>query len=371
MDALNEVLWPQPLAELLGAAYESYRQSHPWLPDDALAPKSVVRTMWEQAMSFTDLISRYKLARSKGWSCATSDAYRTLRQTVPDAHRDPELEDLVDWLGETIHEPTRRCWMSGRRSPTRTARSTPSTGTPSAPLRPLTANDRAFRAMIRRAMWRPSSSLPQYAQRPVCRGARLRRLTEPPSSVVMDTAAWDAATGDLRAEHDEEVIAGRGRPRTGIPLDPGRTPTAGAGGRSGGPSPTRPVTATGSLRLTSTWTRVTPWASSSLDHCPAPPLREPGQPPLRLTGLRCRRVLFRRISGFSSSRLCRRTLGPAIRAGLFVDPSSHLPIPNRDRLSGVRAARHAGEGGVVLQWHCSIKDDFWSVLTSFVMFAGC
>jgi hypothetical protein len=39
MDALNEVLWPQPLAELLGAAYESYRQSHPWLPDDALAPE--------------------------------------------------------------------------------------------------------------------------------------------------------------------------------------------------------------------------------------------------------------------------------------------------------------------------------------------
>ena len=33
-----------------------------------------------------------------------SDAYRTLRQTVPDAHRDPELEDLVDWLGETIRQ---------------------------------------------------------------------------------------------------------------------------------------------------------------------------------------------------------------------------------------------------------------------------
>ena len=33
-----------------------------------------------------------------------TDAYRTLRQTVPDAHRTPELEDLVEWLGETVRQ---------------------------------------------------------------------------------------------------------------------------------------------------------------------------------------------------------------------------------------------------------------------------
>jgi hypothetical protein len=61
--------------------------------------------MWEQAMSFTDLISRYKLARSEGVVLRyLSDAYRTLRQTVPDAHRDPELDELIDWLGETIRQ---------------------------------------------------------------------------------------------------------------------------------------------------------------------------------------------------------------------------------------------------------------------------
>ena len=37
MALLDEVTWPQPLAELLEAAYEIYRQSHPWLPEDALA----------------------------------------------------------------------------------------------------------------------------------------------------------------------------------------------------------------------------------------------------------------------------------------------------------------------------------------------
>ena len=33
-----------------------------------------------------------------------TDAYRTLRQTVPEAHRTPELEDLVEWLGETVRQ---------------------------------------------------------------------------------------------------------------------------------------------------------------------------------------------------------------------------------------------------------------------------
>ena len=43
MALLDQVTWPKPLAELLEATYEIYRQRHPWLPEDALSPKSVVR----------------------------------------------------------------------------------------------------------------------------------------------------------------------------------------------------------------------------------------------------------------------------------------------------------------------------------------
>ena len=82
-----------------------YRQTHPWLPEDALGPKSVLREMWEQAMGFTDFVRRYELARSEGLVLRyLSDAYRTLRQTVPDAHRSPDLETIIEWLGETIRQ---------------------------------------------------------------------------------------------------------------------------------------------------------------------------------------------------------------------------------------------------------------------------
>ena len=87
------------------ATYEIYRERHPWLREDALSPKSVVREMYEQGMSFTDFVSRYQLARSEGLVLRyLTDAYRTLRQTVPDAHRTPELEDLVEWLGESVRQ---------------------------------------------------------------------------------------------------------------------------------------------------------------------------------------------------------------------------------------------------------------------------
>ena len=208
MDALEEVAWPQPLAELLGAAYEAYRQSHPWLPEDALAPKSVVRTMWEQAMSFTDLISRYKLARSEGVVLRyLTDAYRTLRQTVPEAHHSPELDDLIEWLGETIRQTDSSLldeWEALTHPGDTLVPAHRDAGTPP---RPLTANDRAFRAMVRRAMWRRVELAARDDVQGLYAAERVAAaLTDPPSELVMDAAAWDEALGGYWAEHAEVAL---------------------------------------------------------------------------------------------------------------------------------------------------------------------
>ena len=106
MALLEEITWPQPLAELLERVYETYRQT---------APVAAARTRWTRSRwcarctsrgwAFTDFVGRYKLARSEGLVLRyLTDAYRTLRQTVPDVHRPPELEDLIEWLGETVRQ---------------------------------------------------------------------------------------------------------------------------------------------------------------------------------------------------------------------------------------------------------------------------
>src|ERR1035438_8569792 len=85
MEQLDSVTYPRPLDDLLDAAYEIYRRGHPWVADYAVAPKSVVRDMYERAMTFVEYVGFYGLSRSDGLVLRyLADAYKALRQTVPE-----------------------------------------------------------------------------------------------------------------------------------------------------------------------------------------------------------------------------------------------------------------------------------------------
>jgi hypothetical protein len=102
---LEDVTWPKPLDELLTGALETYRRAHPWVADARLSPKSVVRDMSDRAMTFVEYVGHYQLARSEGLVLRyLADAYRALRQTVPDEAKTEELTDVVEWLGELVRQ---------------------------------------------------------------------------------------------------------------------------------------------------------------------------------------------------------------------------------------------------------------------------
>jgi len=214
MALLEAVTWPQPLAELLEATYEIYRQSHPWLPEDALDPKSVVREIYEQGMSFTDFVSRYDLARSEGLVLRyLTDAYRALRQTVPDSHRTPELEDLLEWLAETIRQTDSSLldeWEA-LNDPDHAARTVTEHEPPTSP-RPISKQERAFRVMVRNAMWR---RVDLVARDDLDGLMRLERgaadRLDPAREVVMTRSAWDAAIESYYAQHDSVLTDGDAR----------------------------------------------------------------------------------------------------------------------------------------------------------------
>ncbi|MBT0567917.1 DUF3516 domain-containing protein [Williamsia sp. CHRR-6] len=103
MELLEEVDHPKPLADLLDAAFEMYRRGHPWVSGTPPSPKSVVREMIEQAMGFTEFVARYKLARSEGVVLRyLTDVYRAARHGLPTAQHTPELDDLIEWLGDLV-----------------------------------------------------------------------------------------------------------------------------------------------------------------------------------------------------------------------------------------------------------------------------
>jgi superfamily II RNA helicase len=157
MELLEDVEWPQPLAEELRGAYETYRAGNPWVADYEVKPKSVVRDMYERAMTFGDYVQYYQLARSEGLVLRyLSDAYKALKQTVPDDARTEELTDLVEWLGEVVRQTDSSLlaeWEALRDgvdpADVENVVAPQEEETP-----PVTANARAFRVLVRNAMFR-------------------------------------------------------------------------------------------------------------------------------------------------------------------------------------------------------------------------
>ncbi|MEU2104013.1 DUF3516 domain-containing protein [Nocardia sp. NPDC019255] len=156
MELLEEVTWPKPLAELIEPAYETYRAGHPWVSEFAPAPKSVVRDMIERAMTFAELISFYQLARSEGVVLRyLADAYRALRRTVPESARTEELDDITEWLGELVRQVDSSLldeWEQLTNPGAETDADQIAFGAET--VRPISANERAFRVMVRNAMFR-------------------------------------------------------------------------------------------------------------------------------------------------------------------------------------------------------------------------
>ncbi|MGW4467428.1 DEAD/DEAH box helicase [Micromonospora sp. NPDC004704] len=153
MELLNEVTHPKPLAELLDAAYEMYRQGHPWVADHELAPKSVVRDMYERAMTFVEYVAFYGLSRSEGLVLRyLADAYKAVKQTVPEDAKTEELIDLIEWLGELVRQVDSSLIDEWERLRNPTEEGVEAV----VDLRPpaVTGNLRAFRVLVRNAMFR-------------------------------------------------------------------------------------------------------------------------------------------------------------------------------------------------------------------------
>ncbi|GAA1472026.1 DUF3516 domain-containing protein [Corynebacterium felinum] len=105
MAIVEEITWPQPLAQELQQAYDMYAKQLPWAREFDLSPKSVVRDMIENGMTFSDLIATYGMARAEGVVLRyLTDAWRTLQHSVPAEFVTDELDDIIVWLGEVVRQ---------------------------------------------------------------------------------------------------------------------------------------------------------------------------------------------------------------------------------------------------------------------------
>jgi superfamily II RNA helicase len=190
MELLEHVTWPKPLEELLEQAFGTFAASQPWVRDFEPSPKSVVRDMYERAMTFGEYVAFYQLSRSEGLVLRyLSDAYRAARQTIPGEAKTDELQDLIEWLGELVRQVDSSLVDEWERLTRPRADELPAEpAVPRNPM-PVTQNRRAFSVLVRNELWRRV----QFAA-----------LQRDDDLVALDPdAGWPDALDAYFAEHDE------------------------------------------------------------------------------------------------------------------------------------------------------------------------
>lgn len=199
---LDDVSYPKPLEELLRHIFEVYVQSNPWAADGRLSPKSVVREMWERAMTFREYVSVYGLVRSEGAVLRyLSDAFKALRSGVPAAARTEEITDIVEWLGELVRQVDSSLLDEWEQLTSPDQPLGAPVSVPARP-RPLTGNERAFTAMVRNALFR---RVELFARR------NWQALGELDGAAGWTTPRWQEVIEDYFAEHDDVGIGADAR----------------------------------------------------------------------------------------------------------------------------------------------------------------
>ncbi len=194
MELLQDITYERPLEDLLDHAYEVYRTGHPWVGDHELSPKSIVRTMYEQAMTFVEFTNFYELARAEGIVLRyLASAYKALQQTVPDDLKTDDLLDLIEWLGEIVRQVDSSLLDEWEQlaNPDAVAAEPDVLDEKT---RPVTSNARAFRVLVRNALFRrvELAALRKYFD-----------LGELDGESGWNADRWAEAMGGYYAEHDE------------------------------------------------------------------------------------------------------------------------------------------------------------------------
>ncbi|MGK5530695.1 DEAD/DEAH box helicase [Streptomyces sp. URMC 129] len=195
MERLMDITHPRPLDDLLFHAFGVYRKSHPWVGDHPLSPKSVVRDMYERAMTFSEFVSYYELARTEGIVLRyLAGAYKALEHTVPDDLKSEDFQDITAWLGELVRQVDSSLldeWEQLANPETEDATEAQDRADQ---VRPVTANARAFRVLVRNAMFRRVE---------LAALDRTGELGELDAESGWDADAWAAALDAYWQEYDE------------------------------------------------------------------------------------------------------------------------------------------------------------------------
>ncbi len=105
MEELGKLEYPKPNREFIYATFNAFAAEHPWVGQENIRPKSIVREMFEEYRSFSDYIKVYDLQRVEGLLLRhLSAVHKVLAQTVPNAAKTEPLVEMELYLGSLIRQ---------------------------------------------------------------------------------------------------------------------------------------------------------------------------------------------------------------------------------------------------------------------------
>jgi hypothetical protein len=105
MEELEKLEHPKPNREFVYSTFNAFTARHPWVGEDNIRPKSIVREMFEEFRSFADFIKLYELQRAEGILLRhLNSTFKVLAQTVPDTAKNDQVQEMEVYLGTIIRQ---------------------------------------------------------------------------------------------------------------------------------------------------------------------------------------------------------------------------------------------------------------------------
>ncbi|MDP2877890.1 MAG: DUF3516 domain-containing protein, partial [Holophaga sp.] len=105
MAELEKLEYPKPLREFIYGNFNEFADKHPWVGQENIRPKSIVREMFEGYLSFGDYVRTYDFQRAEGLLLRhINSTFKVLSQTVPDGVKNDDVREMEAYLAAMLHQ---------------------------------------------------------------------------------------------------------------------------------------------------------------------------------------------------------------------------------------------------------------------------
>jgi superfamily II DNA/RNA helicase len=105
IEELDKLEYPKPDRDFIYSTFNDFADRHPWVGQENIRPKSIVREMFETYSAFGDYIRTYDLHRAEGVLLRhINGVFKVLVQTVPPAAKNDTIEEMEAYLGTMIRQ---------------------------------------------------------------------------------------------------------------------------------------------------------------------------------------------------------------------------------------------------------------------------